>query len=79
MPRERGAVWSACAPGFVSVIDGIGDEGRTVGPLVECSGDYQTGDGEGEKTGCCLGDDDIEMLFHAVDAAEEETHAHDEE
>jgi hypothetical protein len=26
-----------------------------------------------------LRDDDVEMLFHAVDSAEEETHSHDEE
>lgn len=46
---------------------------------MECSGNDQTGYSEGKQTSCCLGDDDVKVLFHAVDAAEEETHAHDEE
>lgn len=56
----------------------VGTE-RTTGPVVECSWDDQTGDGQCEKRCCCLRNGHVEVLFHAVDTAEEETHSQDEE
>lgn len=52
---------------------------RTRRPGVEGSGDDQTAHGEREQTGSCLRDDNVEVLFQAVDTPEEETHAHDQQ
>lgn len=51
----------------------------TFRPLVERSGNDQATDCQGEETGRCLGNDDVEVLLHAVDTAEEEAHAQDKQ
>ena len=58
-----------------------GDVGRRriLGKDVEAGGEYNTADCEGEETGGRLGDGLVEELFGALEATEEETHAHDEE
>jgi hypothetical protein len=50
--------------------------GLTIRPLVVGSGDDQTANSQCEHTRGCLGNCDVEMLLHAIDTAEQETHAH---
>ena len=47
--------------------------------VVEDGGDDQGGDAEGQEGGGCLGDGDVEVLLHAVDAAGEESHTKHEQ
>lgn len=46
---------------------------------MERSGNDQATDCQGEKTGRCLGNDDVEVLLHAVDTAEEKAHSQDKQ
>jgi hypothetical protein len=64
---------NGCAAGELG--DGFGGGGAE---LVEAGGDDDASDCEGEEAGGGLGDGLVEELFFSAEAAEEETHSHDE-
>lgn len=47
-------------------------------PCFECSGNDETSNGKGQETGCRLRNSYVEVLFNAVETAEEKAHSHDE-
>lgn len=55
------------------------DMNLTSSPFPERRRNDQTGHSQGQKTGCSLRNNFIELLFNSVDTAKEKAHSHNQE